>query len=120
MRERLAAMVTELLTRIGLLPEEPAPQAREALESTREAEIEFWPLSPQQAAALGSDTALVCPVTRQSLTNDAPLYLCRDCNTAYSAEGWLFLRETDKGRCCQCRHIGSVLPYRDGGDARPE
>lgn len=77
-------------------------------------DIDFRSLSPNQAAALGQDTALVCPVTRQTLQRGDALFLCRSCNTTFSAEGWNFLRETDKGRCCQCRHIGSVIPFREG------
>ena len=84
----------------GILPDDP--------------DIDFRSLSPPQVAALGADTALVCPVTRKSLQKGEHLYLCRNCNTAYSAEGWNFLRETDKGRCCHCRQQGSVLPFQEG------
>ena len=102
--------LTELLTKIGLRRGETV----EALEIVDDPDIQFQSLSPTQAAALGTGAALICPVTRQLLQEVNFFYLCRDCNTAYSAEGWDFLRETDHGRCCHCRHIGSVVPCRQG------
>jgi hypothetical protein len=110
MRERLTA----LLTRMGLLRDNTLQSSRDAAELPDDPNVEFRSLSPPQAAALGIDTALVCPVTRQSLQTGSFLYLCRNCNTAYSAEGWDFLRETDKGRCCHCRQVGTVVPFREG------
>ena len=115
MRERL----TELLAKIrNFLSGRPDGDDQDGEASKHDPSIEFRPLSPPQAAALGADTALVCPVTRQSLqTGSVLLYLCRDCNTSYSAEGWDFLKKMDKGRCCNCRHVGSVVPFH-GGSSR--
>lgn len=45
---------------------------------------------------------LVCPVTRQTLGPSRPLYQCEQCGTCFSAEGWKFLQDADKGRCCGC------------------
>ncbi len=45
---------------------------------------------------------LVCPVTRQTLSPSRPLYQCEQCGTCFSAEGWKFLQDADKGRCCGC------------------
>ena len=45
---------------------------------------------------------LVCPVTRQTLDPARPLYQCEQCGTSFSAEGWKFLQDADKGRCCAC------------------
>ena len=101
----------EMLGKLGLLPAE-AP-TKHSIETPDNPEIDFRPLSLQEAAALGADTALVCPVTRQSLQRGDALFLCSNCNTAYSVEGWNFLRKTDRGRCCQCRHIGAVKPFRE-------
>jgi hypothetical protein len=103
-----------LLARIGLLPATTEVVSRP--DAPDDPDIAFRSLSPPQAAALGADTALVCPVTRKALRKSDGLYLCNYCNTAYSAEGWDFLRETDKGRCCHCRQSGSVRPFREGGD----
>lgn len=108
--------VTELLTRMGVHTRGATAKGRGTVEPQEDnPAIEFRPLNPRQAAALGVDTALVCPVTRQRLQKGALLYLCRDCNTTYSAEGWHFLEKTDRGRCCHCRHTGSVVPYHEGG-----
>lgn len=110
MWERLAA----LLRRLDLLPEETLKKEERGRAGPDDPEIDFRSLNPPQAAALGTDTALICPVTRQSLEKGGLLYLCQDCNTAYSAEGWDFLREMDKGRCCNCRSIGTVFPFHEG------
>ena len=106
----------EWLNELGLLPGRTEAVSRVDTTQGDDPDIEFHSLSPTQAAALGADAALVCPVTRKSLRKGDFLYLCRDCNTAYSAEGWDFLRNTDKGRCCYCRHSGSVVPCREGED----
>lgn len=105
----------ELLTKIGILSSDAATEERPEPETADDEnpEIDFRSLNPPQAAAIGIDTALVCPVTRASLKKGSLFYVCRDCNTAYSAEGWAFLRETDKGRCCNCRHTGSVVPFTE-------
>lgn len=103
--------LTELLTRIGILSDAAPQETKGVVERPDDPDIEFRSLNPPQAAAVGIDTAMICPVTRQSLQKGSLLYLCRNCNTAYSAEGWAFLRETDKGRCCHCRHVGSVVPF---------
>jgi len=52
----------------------------------------------------------ICPVTRQPLTADRPMYQCRECGMSYSLEGWEFLRKTAKGQCCGCRSANTVLP----------
>jgi hypothetical protein len=104
-----------LLMRIGLLPERTEDVS--CPDVSDDPDITFRSLSPPQAAALGADAALVCPVTRKSLRTSDGFYLCGYCNTAYSSEGWDFLRETDKGRCCHCRQSGSVLPFHEGGDS---
>ena len=114
MWERLVA----LLRRLDLLSEENVKKEAQEIEGPDNPEIEFRSLNPPQAAALGADAALICPVTRQSLHRDGLLYLCRECNMAYSAEGWEFLRTTDKGRCCHCRCAGSVLPFHAGGKSQ--
>ncbi len=45
---------------------------------------------------------LVCPITRQTLGPSRPLYQCDQCGTCFSTEGWKFLQDADKGRCCGC------------------
>lgn len=109
MRERL----TELLQRLGLMPEEDETKEVRGGDGPENPEIVFQSLSPTQADALGEDRALVCPVTRIVLPKESFYYLCRACNTAYSVEGWSFLRENDKGRCCNCRSAGTVVPVRE-------
>ena len=106
--------LTELWARIGFRRGGTSAAPDLAAERADDADIEFRSLSPAQAAALGADTGLLCPVTRLPLQKGSFLYLCRDCNTAYSAEGWDFLRKTDRGRCCHCRHTDSVVPLREG------
>jgi hypothetical protein len=108
--------LTELLARIGILSRDLPLEDEPVVDGPDDPEIQFRSLNPPRTDAIGDDNALVCPVTRVSLHQGSLLYLCRDCNTAYSAEGWAFLRETDKGRCCHCRHIGSVVPFH-GGEA---
>ena len=110
--------LTELLVKMGILSRDLPVEAEPVAEAPDDPNIEFRSLDPKQAAALGADTALICPVTRKSLRRGSLFYLCRDCNTAYSVEGWEFLRRTDKGRCCNCRHIGSVVPFHGGGSAQ--
>jgi hypothetical protein len=56
-------------------------------------EVEFIP---------SDDTDCVCPVTRQLLTSGSKIYQCQRCRMVYSIEGWAFLRDSDKGRCCGC------------------
>ena len=48
------------------------------------------------------DTDCLCPVTRQMLTPGSKVYQCQQCRMVYSTEGWAFLCEADKGRCCGC------------------
>lgn len=110
MRERMA----EWLKKMGLLQEEDSEKEPQKDEGPESPEIEFHALDPKQAAALGEGAALICPVTRTALQQNSLYYLCRDCNTAYSREGWDFLREHDKGRCCHCRHTGSVVLVAGG------
>ena len=103
-----------LLSKLGIISRDLPLEDRPTAEEPDDPRIEFRTLNPPQAAALGSDTALVCPVTRKSLQKGSSLYVCRECNTAYSIEGWEFLRQTDKGRCCNCRRIGSVMRFQEG------
>jgi hypothetical protein len=105
----------EFLSRLGFEVGDPAKEKGKETESQHDPNIEFRSLDPKQAAALGLDTELVCPVTRKPLLKGTRFYVCRDCNTAYSVEGWDFLKQTDKGRCCNCRHIGSVVFH--GGES---
>lgn len=53
----------------------------------------------------------VCPVTRQSLIPGSQIYMCQNCGTAYSPEGWEFLQEVDKGRCCNCRAENTIHSF---------
>lgn len=55
--------------------------------------------------------ACVCPVTRQTLQAGSQIFMCQQCGTAYSPEGWEFLQEVDKGRCCNCHAPGTIQPY---------
>ncbi len=104
-----------LLSRMGIFSRDLPLADAPAAEEPEDPSIEFRSLDPSQAAALGSHAALICPVTRKSLQKGSPLYLCRECNTAYSVEGWDFLRKTDRGRCCNCRRIGTVVRFHEGG-----
>jgi hypothetical protein len=53
----------------------------------------------------------VCPVTRQSLKAGTQIFLCSQCGTAYSPEGWEFLVEVDRGKCCNCHNQNSVQSF---------
>ena len=66
-------------------------------------QIEFYPI----AIGSGAETQ-VCPVTRQTLSYDQPLYRCEACSTTYSADGWDFLRKADNGKCCNCQEKNTV------------
>jgi hypothetical protein len=55
------------------------------------------------------DTDCLCPVTRQVLTPGSKVYQCQQCHMVYSTEGWAFLCEADKGRCCGCSSQKTVL-----------
>ncbi|HLK56972.1 MAG TPA: SWIM zinc finger family protein [Chthonomonadaceae bacterium] len=54
----------------------------------------------------------ICPITRQPITGDRTIYQCRRCNTSYSPEGWEFLQQADKGRCCSCHARDTIAPLR--------
>lgn len=49
------------------------------------------------------DQAALCPVTRQTLDEGRMIYRCVRCHLSFSAEGWQFLKEMDRGRCCGCQ-----------------
>ena len=53
----------------------------------------------------------VCPVTRQTLQTGTQIFLCNQCGTAYSSEGWEFLVEVDRGKCCNCHNQNSVQSF---------
>lgn len=74
-------------------------------------EIVFHPTSSKEGseAALAEDN-IICPVTRLKLDRLSGMYRCERCGIRYSPEGWLFLRETDRGACCSCKGIGTVRP----------
>lgn len=55
--------------------------------------------------------ACICPVTRQALKPGTQIYLCQQCGTAYSAEGWEFLVDVDKARCCNCHAQNTVQSF---------
>ena len=67
------------------------------------------PARPPVAAPDRSDK-LICPVTRQPLEIGQPLFQCLQCGMNYSAEGWKFLQQADKGRCCGCESRNTVKP----------
>ena len=69
------------------------------------------PARPQNTPAEKRDK-LICPVTRQTLEVGQPLFQCRQCGMNYSAEGWKFLQQADKGRCCGCESRNTVTPVR--------
>ena len=56
-----------------------------------------------------ADVTCVCPVTRKKLSQGSLVYQCRVCYVAYSPEGWAFLQEVDRGRCCSCRNKNTVI-----------
>ena len=59
--------------------------------------------------------ACVCPVTRQKLQAGSQIFICHQCGTSYSPEGWEFLQEVDKGRCCNCHTAGTIQPFTLSG-----
>ena len=61
-----------------------------------------------EAAALDC----LCPITRRPLSNTRTIYQCRQCKTSYSPEGWSFLLEADKGRCCTCHQQKTIAPLK--------
>lgn len=69
--------------------------------------VEFTPLAPD-----ASSGALFCPVTRQPIGPGDRIFRCGACSTLYSAAGWAFVREADRGRCCGCGARGAVRPER--------
>jgi len=76
-------------------------------------DIVFTPLTPTTATAAtlpSRDVALICPVTRQPVKPGNGAYQCTNCKMAYSLEGWQFLRENARGRCCGCNGKNTVIP----------
>lgn len=57
----------------------------------------------------------VCPVTRQKLQAGSQIFMCQQCGTAYSPEGWEFLQDVDKGRCCNCHAPETIQPFTLSG-----
>ena len=57
----------------------------------------------------------VCPVTRQKLLAGSQIFICQNCGTSYSPEGWEFLQEVDRGRCCNCHTAGTIQPFTLSG-----
>jgi len=55
--------------------------------------------------------ACICPVTRQRLQGGSQIFMCNQCGTSYSPEGWEFLQEVDKGKCCNCHAPSTIQPY---------
>ena len=51
---------------------------------------------------------MVCPVTRQTLSPNRPLFQCEHCGLCYSPEGWDFLRKEARGVCCNCNARNTV------------
>ena len=49
------------------------------------------------------EQAAVCPITRLPLDSGRMIYRCERCQLSYTEEGWQFLKEKDRGRCCGCR-----------------
>ena len=66
---------------------------------------------PTAPAPVVDRPPLVCPVTRQTLDAARSMYQCEQCGTCFSAEGWKFLQDADKGRCCACdtRHTVKIV-----------
>lgn len=60
------------------------------------------PEIPEVEFITSDDTDCLCPVTRQMLAPGSKVYQCQKCRIVYSMEGWTFLRDADKGRCCGC------------------
>jgi hypothetical protein len=53
-------------------------------------------LSPGESADL-------CPITRLPLDASRVIFRCQRCQLSFSEEGWQFLKEMDRGRCCGCQ-----------------
>jgi hypothetical protein len=58
-----------------------------------------------------NERELVCPVTRQTLQAGERIFRCRRCGLGYSVEGWEFMKAAERGRCCGCKTVNTVLPY---------
>lgn len=65
-----------------------------------------------QLIALVSTAQLtaVCPITRIPLVSSGVIYRCENCRLAFSREGWQFLKEMDRGRCCGCHNRNCIRP----------
>ena len=81
------------------------PPAEEEMDALRD--IEFTPMSPETSSAGGD--RLLCPVTRRELRPGDRIYWCRACQTAFSAAGWDFLKQVDRGKCCGCGMRNTVF-----------
>jgi hypothetical protein len=55
-----------------------------------------------------SDQADLCPITRLPLDADRVIYRCERCQLSFSEEGWQFLKEMDRGRCCGCQGLNCI------------
>jgi hypothetical protein len=107
MLDRLKAAIANVLGRLrgggsGTSPtRQPEPDAQQ--------DIKFEPINPKVAVSAEEDR-LLCPVTRRQLRPGDRIFQCRACRTAYSKEGWDFLKQVDRGRCCGCANRKTVFP----------
>ena len=98
-----------LATAVGRKEPETSQESPNSMSAADLAEIDFRSLDPGSLSEAGAEP-LRCPVTRQELRRADKLFQCRVCRTTYSASGWQFLRDVDRGRCCACRSRKTVFP----------
>lgn len=77
-------------------------------EQDAHSEIEFVPIDPSSPHLDSDVNDFVCPVTRQIIDPLQGYYQCGQCGTAYSLEGWEFLKDMAEGECCACRTQNTI------------
>jgi hypothetical protein len=106
MFDRLKAAIA---TAVGRGETETSPETPTSIPAADLVEVDFRSLDPGSLSEAGTEP-LRCPVTRQELMRADKLFQCRVCRTTYSAPGWRFLQDVDRGRCCACRSRKTVFP----------
>ncbi len=77
-------------------------------EHDADSEILFEPIDPSSSSNAMDAADFTCPVSRLPINSQKGFYQCMQCGTAYSIEGWEFLKEMAEGECCACRSKNTV------------